>query len=538
MDRGPGDNPLAGSATGRRYDAAALLLAAAVLIAIRLHAFALPLETDECNYAYIGARLLGPDRLYIDVWDHQPPGIFILFAAVIAPFGDAPEAFRWMAVLASLGTMVLIFAIVRPAAGRGAAYLAAGLFALCSADPGMAGEGCNREIFMNPLALAAVWLLVRRQPPARLEVLLAGLLLGLGSTIKTVMAAQWLLLLAWLIVRTWIDTGPDKRFRSVGAAVGLFGVGPAVVWAATLAYFAATGRFDQIYEAVFAFNLGYSDVSAGYWQRFADFFLAPIHQYVFESTGPLWLAAGVSAAALPFVRRGRGFAIEAALLCYLVGSYWAVCLPGQFWPHYYYLMLPPLVIVLAVALGHLATLPSGSRFARPARWLAWAGASIVALSLLMLQARDYLLVPPLQIADKRYDSRDLWGRAQGRNVARATDPDDTVFVYAQDVGVYYYSRRRCASRYTMVRALNEGYPGFEKRRVILLEEIKANRPRLMLMVDEPFPALYEYLMANYHLVGIDYHDRRQNEPIMHVLADNSRPIADIDWNWHRSSVSQ
>jgi len=90
----------------------------------------------------------------------------------------------------------------------------------------------------------------------------------------------------------------------------------------------------------------------------------------------------------------------------------------------------------------------------------------------------------------------------------------------------------------MVRALNEGYPGFEKRRVILLEEIKANRPRLMLMVDEPFPALYEYLMANYHLVGIDYHDRRQNEPIMHVLADNSRPIADIDWNWHRSSVSQ
>jgi len=324
MDRGPGDNPLAGSATGRRYDAAALLLAAAVLIAIRLHAFALPLETDECNYAYIGARLLGPDRLYIDVWDHQPPGIFILFAAVIAPFGDAPEAFRWMAVLASLGTMVLIFAIVRPAAGRGAAYLAAGLFALCSADPGMAGEGCNREIFMNPLALAAVWLLVRRQPPARLEVLLAGLLLGLGSTIKTVMAAQWLLLLAWLIVRTWIDTGPDKRFRSVGAAVGLFGVGPAVVWAATLAYFAATGRFDQIYEAVFAFNLGYSDVSAGYWQRFADFFLAPIHQYVFESTGPLWLAAGVSAAALPFVRRGRGFAIEAALLCYLVGSYWAV----------------------------------------------------------------------------------------------------------------------------------------------------------------------------------------------------------------------
>ena len=536
MDGEPGESLVAGSTTGRSYDAAALLLAAAVLIAIRLHAFALPLETDECNYAYIGARLLAGDRLYIDVWDHQPPGIFGLFAAVIAPFGNGPEVFRWMAVLASLGTMVLIFAIVRRAAGHGAAYFAAGLFALCSADPGMAGEGCNREILMNPLALAAVWLLVRRRPRARLELLLAGLLLGLGSTIKTVMAAQWLLLLAWLIVRTWIDTGPGQRVRSVAAAVGLFGVGPAAVWAATLAYFTATGRFDEIYEAVFAFNLGYSDVSAGYWQRFADFFLAPIHRHVFEGTKPLWITAVVSAGALPFIRRGRGFAIKAALLCYLVGSYWAVCLPGQFWPHYYYLMLPPLVIVLAVALGDLAALPSALRFSRPGRWLAWAVASIVALSLLVLQARDYLLLPPLQITDKRYDSRDLWGRAQGRNVARVTDPDDTVFVYAQDVGVYYYSGRRCASRYTMMRALNEGYAGFETRRAILLEEIKANRPRLMLMLDEPFPALYEYVMANYHLVGIDYHDRRQKEPIMHVLADNSRPIVHIDWNWHRSSV--
>ncbi|KKK62157.1 hypothetical protein LCGC14_3007150, partial [marine sediment metagenome] len=38
---------------------------------IRLHAFAVPLETDECNYAYIGSRLLAGDRLYLDVWDHH-----------------------------------------------------------------------------------------------------------------------------------------------------------------------------------------------------------------------------------------------------------------------------------------------------------------------------------------------------------------------------------------------------------------------------------------------------------------------------------
>ena len=370
--------------------------------------------------------------------------------------------------------------------------------------------------------------------------LLSGFLLGVGSIIKTVMAAQWLLLLAWLIVRRWVQAAPAHRLRSLAAGICLFGAGPAVVWVGTLGYFAATARFDEIYDAVFAFNLGYSDVSASYWQRFADFFLAPIHRYVFASTKPLWIAAGVAAVALPLIRRGRERAVEAGLLCYLVGTYWAVCLPGQFWPHYYYLMLPPLVIVLTVALGHLAALRPEAGFAQPGRWLAWCCALVVALLLLRQQARDYLLLSPARITDKRYDSRDLWGRAQGENVAKVTEPDDTVLVYAQDVGVYYYSGRRCASRYTMVRALNEGYRGFEQRRAILLQEIKANRPRILLMVDEPFAALHDYIMANYRPVpgGIDYHDRRSNEPIMHVLVDRARPIENIDWNWHRSAVQR
>lgn len=61
-----------------------LAVAGVVLIVFRLHAFDLPLEADECNYACIGGRLLAGDRLYVDVWDHQPFGIFVLFAGLIA----------------------------------------------------------------------------------------------------------------------------------------------------------------------------------------------------------------------------------------------------------------------------------------------------------------------------------------------------------------------------------------------------------------------------------------------------------------------
>ena len=86
--------------------------------------FDLPLETDECYYVYFADRLLAGDSLYVDVWDHQPPGIFVLFAAVIAVFGDAPEVFRWMALVASLATMTFIFSLANRAGGRFSAVLA------------------------------------------------------------------------------------------------------------------------------------------------------------------------------------------------------------------------------------------------------------------------------------------------------------------------------------------------------------------------------------------------------------------------------
>ncbi|MGD2111204.1 MAG: hypothetical protein PVI86_17645, partial [Phycisphaerae bacterium] len=153
---------------------AALLFAGVLLVAFRMHAFDLPLETDECNYAYIGARLLEGDRLYVDVWDHQPFGVFALFAGVIALFGDAPIVFRCMATAFSLASLGLVFGMLRSVAGSGPAVLGALIFAIASSDPGTAGEGCNREIYMNTLILAAWYFALRPGPPKWWAIFAAG----------------------------------------------------------------------------------------------------------------------------------------------------------------------------------------------------------------------------------------------------------------------------------------------------------------------------------------------------------------------------
>ncbi len=285
---------------------ACLAGAAAILVWFRLHAFDLPLETDECNYAYIAGRLLAGDLLYVDVWDHQPFGVFALFAGVIAIFGDSPEVFRWLAMGFSLLSLVLIYAIVRVCGGRGAALAGAFMFAIVSSDPGTAGEGCNREIYMNALILSAWYLALRPTRSPRAMVTASGCALALGSTIKTIVAVHWVFLGVWIVLTAWRSATGERRTRSMVTSLALFAVGPAILWLAALGYFAATKRLAEFVDAVFLFNLSYSGQSAGFLARFAGFFTPEKHPFIFDSAWPLWVggAVGVAWLTVEIVVRG------------------------------------------------------------------------------------------------------------------------------------------------------------------------------------------------------------------------------------------
>src|SRR5262249_7454389 len=99
-----------------------------------------------------------------------------------------------------------------------------------------------------------------------------------------------------------------------------------------------------------------------------------------------------------------------------------------------------------------------------------------------------------------------------------------------------------ATRFTMLTALSGATPGLspaalEERRRELLDDLRRSQPRLILIIDPPFPELDRFIRESYVQAGmhfIDYHDRRPTEPVMQVLMDRNRPVAEIDWNWHRA----
>ncbi len=505
-----------------------------IMIGLRLHAFPAPLESDECNYAYFAERMSHGDRLYVDLWDHQPPGIYWLLMLPTAMFGSEPFVYRMVAMICVGVTLVFLWDLARRWWGSQAAVWVAVLFALCSSDPGMAGEGCNREIHMNVLIVAALWFVSRRAPTPS-TVLASGALLGFASLIKPVVAIPWFAFVIPLFLehRHLPDKladkdsnlkNPNSSSRFTLHAI-LFALGPILIWAGTFIYFVVTGRAQVFMDAIVKFNLSYGDTGVGLWGRFLKFCSSPS---VFSSAIWLWAAGciGLIVMILHLIRfpqqrmtarPNSANRSEYWVMAATIGSYAAVCLPGQFWNHYYLLMLPCLVLLCGWLIHHLS---------QWRRTIGWVTVGVLMVGLAWTQTTHYLLLKPDQISRLRYGSRMTWVRDQARKVGSVTDPTDPIYVWSTDAGFYYYSERRCTTRFTMNRPLlSHDKTAANPYESEFLNDLEQNKPRLILLPAPPSKVLRQFIETHGYIpVGTD------GERML-VLCDPNRPIETIDWNW-------
>lgn len=459
----------------------------------RAHAWSAPLESDECNYAYIGSRLLAGERLYVDVWDHQPPGVYWLFAATAALGGDRPSSYRVLGTCFTLVTLVLLWQVMRRTLGPLAAVMGAGMWALTCSDPLLAGDGVNREIYMNTLAVGALACLApSREPvPGLRRVVAAGGLLGAASLLKTVAAAQWVALAAWL---AWVARGQRKGPLPV-KVVAAFAIGPLMLWGLTTAGYALTGRAGAFFDAVFVFNLGYAageslPARLGGLVRHAD------------ALGLCWPVVVLAACGALFVRWGPVRRAGWLFVALLAGSAAAVALPGRYWGHYYYLLLPGLILMAGPLWAFLDSYLRSRR-------AGWVVAAVVLGVVAWPQVQGYWLQPGEMPVDNAFRRRMVWAREQGLRIGRVTEPGQSIYVWGTDVGLYYYSRRRCASRFTMNTALREGQHDYARRRAVLMADLERSRPAMVFLTEPEFEALARFLREGYFLIGADVDERRQ-----------------------------
>ena len=455
----------------------------ALLTVLRLHSFGEPLERDDAYYAVVGREILFGRWPYADLWANTPPGIHVLYAGAIRLLGYEEWCVKAMGLGFSLLTAVGLFLLAARCTSRYGGCVALLFFALACSDPGLQGNSCNCEVPMNTFTVWAYYFLVlylHERSPWKAGA--AGLLLGLAATVKTVVLAPFL---GGVVLLLLIKDGAEPRRRLLHVLV--YAVCATLPWALCVGVFAAAGKLGALWDCVFRFNLLY--YSGQDWSAMPH--SLALGSRALSSTWPLWALALVwLVRAAPW---NRGLA-QALCATWLLSTLVEIALPGKYWPHYYYLGLPPCVLIAAVVVSEI-------RWRRDTRTvLLVLVLAAVGIFVGMKQYTDYLRLYPGEMSEAKYLS-DIFveGREMGRRLEERSPADEKLFNWGLETELYFYSKRRPATRYLVnypMRLSKE--PGLMDD---LLKQLEEEKPGVIVVSDRMLAPLERFLAKHYVFSG-------------------------------------
>jgi len=293
---------------------------------------------------------------------------------------------------------------------------------------------------------------------------LAGICFALATTYKqVVVVTPAMICLAYWIVPP--KGGSRGRAFAEALLIGGIIVG---VWCAMLGWFAWHGRLDAFVKWVVVYNRGYAG-SLGENVRQSLGFIFP---ECMSATMPLAWLTGVGIV-LSLLRKQWQPAL--CLLALAVGTQVAVALPGKYFPHYYQLWFPWLILGASAGIAAIEA-------HLPVRALGTYAGVVVAGLLLRAELPNYLLSADAW-SEEKYGSIFIDSNAAARRAAAILKPDETLFQFGDETEIYPATGRGCPCS---LSAVNGAYEGVlvEECRLRLLKELNACLPDLMIEADD------------------------------------------------------
>ena len=478
-----------------RVAAALLLLVGGALLAVRIPSLVQPMGADQALYAYIGERILGGQRPYVDAWDQKPPAIHYTYAVLRAVWpGDGAVAAADLVSAAIIGA--LLFGIGRHLASPAVGTSALLLFLLLSnpAFTRLAGVRVRAqcETFIAVAITAAVYLLVRfhrsgfhvggSEAGMRLVHPAVGLLLGAAFTFKYNTAVY-----AAAAASGMLLAGGLTRRQTLALLAG-FAALPTVF---LLLLADVLGPF---YDATIEYNLQYSGETYAGPLHFVSYLLTfPIGHARIDA---LWTLGGAGCAVLlvgsAWQRRRLIPVVWVATACLSIAINGSRGLPQ------YFVQAAPALALAAAWAAWIVT---------AAAWRAWsppvARAVITAALTLAVVAAWRVNQFPKLVEQTWFDAkhmaglmpRDVYlaryvdgrkysalGAVQVAQIMQAHSRSDTpVYLFGFTAAAYVHAQRTSASRFfwsrPVIAGFNEGVPGYGVAG--LVEDLRRAQPRVV-----------------------------------------------------------
>ncbi|HEV8536211.1 MAG TPA: hypothetical protein VGR87_10920 [Candidatus Limnocylindria bacterium] len=406
---------------------------------------------DAGVFLYVARTIASGGMPYRDVWDHKPPGVYLL--DVLAG-GSVWGVFALQLVLLFAATWISYRSLVTsgfipPAAAFGSIAWLVAVPRLVLED----GLQTNfAELYALPLQLAALGLFAadetRASPTWRTVAVGA---LGAGAVLlKPTLIGIWVAI-AIVLLATRVRSG---RWPDLARRAFLLIVPASLVVALVIGWLALGGALGDAIDQVVRYNAAYSG------------FATPLDRLIAIAMGlrltlPSGLAVLAVAGWVATFRGPRAPLVLVAAVAFPIELLLASAGRGY---HYYFLAWLPSMAVLAAHLWARLAARFGVRIARP--------------SLLAVGAMT--IVPTLLAGRLLLTFDDGAARGAAAYIDEATRPGDTVLVWGSRAEVFVLSDRRAPTRYVYQYAAlaTRGY-ATTARIDELIAQLARERPRLI-----------------------------------------------------------
>ena len=496
--------PLSRIAARQRW----LIVIAGAFVLMRIPTFVEPTwYSDAGTYADIGWALNHGARLYVDVWDNKPPGIYWL-SAFLAGRLPIMIAMPLASTLFTGAAAACVASIGRRVAGAGVGTIAALAYVVVASLPSLDGDLFNAELFGATFVAAAIAIVVHSSRPGWL--IIAGALTGLALLFKGVFAADLIVVMGIAAIVA------NRQGRTVVASSGAVMAGWTIVAAA-----AALALFEQGALGAAIAVLARSDV--GYVATYGSQGFAGISGAMVTAARVLTsIGAGAGVATALLVRRRLA---EAALAWWLGWDVASAMVSGRGFPHYVQQAEPAICVALAVAASAL-----WQRFGHKGMFAAAtvAAAVISCVLVLLVPAAELSLghgrgLPGLKVdsvpmsllpayyvdgyhrlidpsAAPAFDGLFPANLAMQRMAVSEIDshsvPGDRVYVWGWIPWIYALSNRAPAGRFV---ALDSAYYIEPSAQGTLLRDLEAHPPEALIVDTRATPgALLDFLRLHHY----------------------------------------
>lgn len=417
-----------------------------------------PWVNDEGTYFAVAQAMAHGYRLYANIWENKPPGLYVLYSGVYHLVGPSLVSVRLLATGAVLVLVLVVYHIATRLAGEAAALVGAMLAGLLMGVPLLEGTTANAEVFIVPCTTAAVYLALVRERHAP-----AGALMGLAVLFKAVAGFDALALGIWLLLRR-----PRALIRYALALVIVLAVACAAAW--------ANGILSPMLRDALFYDYGYVSHANG-------------------GGLPWQLALKLAAlAVLTFALRRRPFPV--LWLAYAVAG---AVFGGRYFGHYALQIVPPMALCVALALRDRPRLARRLFVGLPAGVFALGLLSAVAGEALAATGHDSILARRLQYyanftrlavgAESYAAYRDQIDDHVTRNILIADRiralPSGRLLVWGNTPWVYVLANRLPATPYTSALRSPE-VPG---ETADLRRAIRERWARIVVAIEPPLPPL-------------------------------------------------